>query len=602
MAGESTTMKIPDKVAVSNRWTRRLFLFGIVICILVLVWHTLYWFREINDDAYISFRYARNLAQGEGFTYNPGERVEGFSNFFWVILLALNLRLGVVDLGVAAKVMGLLFSCGTIILTALLFRRVCRDLHPLWSLGPPLLLAFNPFFASWTTRGLEGAFFTFLLVGGIYLYSMEIHRSARGTALLVLVFFMVSITRPEGILFILVPLGDALTRLFQGEGFRREDFRLVLLTGFLFGLFLAWRMVYFGEIYPNTYFAKTTYGLPFFVKPRAARYITSFFFRQSLSFTVLIIMGLLTAILARRLPRMAAFPVLVGLFYIWYVNGDWMDNYRFFVPLLPFIFILAAGALPLAGQLALKNRLAGLVLLALLLVSAGGYLGHGLRVESDGRYSRQGSLQLKWRKTWWTAPWKLPSLGFESLLWPQTSWIMENAGEKTLTALPDIGFFGYVTDLPIYDIQGLVNGSLSRLFYMKRQKREYIDGELLQDFTEAAPDYVFLRRHRQSGEGLNPLERVVLSSEALSTGWVRGEPYGFSQDLEMEFYIKNPPPETAPEALRLERYREAIRWNPRVPTLYAGLRDLYYRLGETALAEEVSREAKGRFPFARSFQ
>jgi hypothetical protein len=595
-------MKIPDEVAVGNRWTRRLFLVLMVICILLLVWHTLYWYREINDDAYISFRYARNLAQGEGLTYNPGERVEGFSNFLWVVLLALSLRLGVADLAVAAKVMGLLFSCGTIVLAALLFRRLYREFHPLWSIGPPFLLALNPFFASWTTRGLEGAFFTFLLVGGIYLYSLGIHRTARGTVLLALVFFMVSITRPEGILFLLVPMAEALISLFRGEGFKGEDLRLVLLTGFLFGLFLAWRMVYFGEIYPNTYFAKTTYGLPFFLKPRAARYITSYFFHQSLAFSALVVGSLLTAALTRRLPRLAATPILVGIFYIWYVNGDWMDNYRFFVPLLPFIYILAAGSLPLSMDLAGKNRLTGYALLALLLISAGGYLGHGLRVESDGRYSRQGDLHLKWRKTWWTAPWKLPSLGFESLLWPQTRWIMENAGEETLTALPDIGFFGYVTDLPIYDTQGLVNGSLSRLFHMKRQKRDYVDTELLRDFIEAAPDYVFLRRRRQSGEGLNPLERVVLSSPVLSAGWVRGDPYGFSQELEMEFYVKKPPPGGASDELRLERYREAIRWNPRVPTLYAGLRDLYYELGETAMAEEISREAKERFPFARSFQ
>ena len=44
------------------------------------------WF--LTDDAFISFRYARNLLEGHGLVFNPGERVEGYSNFLWVLELA----------------------------------------------------------------------------------------------------------------------------------------------------------------------------------------------------------------------------------------------------------------------------------------------------------------------------------------------------------------------------------------------------------------------------------------------------------------------------------------------------------------------------------
>ncbi|MCE7959156.1 MAG: hypothetical protein DYH06_14645, partial [Acidobacteria bacterium ACB2] len=40
------------------------------------------------DDAMVSMRYARNLARGEGLVFNPGERVEGFSNPLWVGAMA----------------------------------------------------------------------------------------------------------------------------------------------------------------------------------------------------------------------------------------------------------------------------------------------------------------------------------------------------------------------------------------------------------------------------------------------------------------------------------------------------------------------------------
>jgi hypothetical protein len=40
------------------------------------------------DDAYISYRYAENLVRGEGLVFNHGERVEGYSNFLYVLAVA----------------------------------------------------------------------------------------------------------------------------------------------------------------------------------------------------------------------------------------------------------------------------------------------------------------------------------------------------------------------------------------------------------------------------------------------------------------------------------------------------------------------------------
>ena len=48
----------------------------------------------VCDDSFISFRYALNLIEGSGLVYNPGERVEGYSNLLWTLLVALWMRLG----------------------------------------------------------------------------------------------------------------------------------------------------------------------------------------------------------------------------------------------------------------------------------------------------------------------------------------------------------------------------------------------------------------------------------------------------------------------------------------------------------------------------
>ena len=68
--------------------------FRVAAVVLFLPWFVLLgWLAEVSwfltDDAFISFRYVRNLLEGYGLVFNRGERVEGYSNFLWVLELAL---------------------------------------------------------------------------------------------------------------------------------------------------------------------------------------------------------------------------------------------------------------------------------------------------------------------------------------------------------------------------------------------------------------------------------------------------------------------------------------------------------------------------------
>src|SRR5205809_1717348 len=69
------------------------------------------------DDAYISFRYARHLAEGHGLVFNLGEspRVEGYSNFLWVLWLSVFERAGV-DPAIAANVTSLASGAALVVL------------------------------------------------------------------------------------------------------------------------------------------------------------------------------------------------------------------------------------------------------------------------------------------------------------------------------------------------------------------------------------------------------------------------------------------------------------------------------------------------------
>src|SRR5262249_41619212 len=47
------------------------------------------------DDSFIVLRYAQNLLHGQGLVYNPGERVEGYTDLLWVLMVAGSGALGV---------------------------------------------------------------------------------------------------------------------------------------------------------------------------------------------------------------------------------------------------------------------------------------------------------------------------------------------------------------------------------------------------------------------------------------------------------------------------------------------------------------------------
>jgi arabinofuranosyltransferase len=112
--------------------------------------------RFVQDDAFITYRYARNVVRGHGPVYNPGERVEGYTNFLWMILQA---GMGVVGVPFAvvialSQVLGVLSGAGVVIILFLLLRK--------YSTGPPLLaplgallFAANGSFAYWCVSGME---------------------------------------------------------------------------------------------------------------------------------------------------------------------------------------------------------------------------------------------------------------------------------------------------------------------------------------------------------------------------------------------------------------------------------------------------------------
>ncbi|MCZ6767581.1 MAG: hypothetical protein O7D32_11695, partial [bacterium] len=120
-------------------------------------------FRFVCDDAFISFRFARNWVHGHGLRYNLGDHlpVEGYSNFLWVCVAAVFEWAGV-DPRIWVSIVS--FAAGSLLLL-LVFRTLHRCLGmSLWVVVPAcLFLGCSPALAVWSTSGLETAAFALLM-------------------------------------------------------------------------------------------------------------------------------------------------------------------------------------------------------------------------------------------------------------------------------------------------------------------------------------------------------------------------------------------------------------------------------------------------------
>src|SRR3954454_14068801 len=101
-----------------------------------LVAHSLL-FNFVTDDAFISFVYSRNLVRHGQLVFNLGERVEGYTNFLWTVVLAFFLRLGLQP-ELISRVLGTLFGIATFGTCALLSKKIRGGDWEFWDAVPAL--------------------------------------------------------------------------------------------------------------------------------------------------------------------------------------------------------------------------------------------------------------------------------------------------------------------------------------------------------------------------------------------------------------------------------------------------------------------------------
>jgi hypothetical protein len=195
-----------------------------------------------HDDAFISFKYARNLAEGNGLVFNKGERVWGYTSPANTILLGTLTALGL-DTHQSSVGLGIIF----IALSAfLLYMILCGFFHPAVSFLIPLHLMSNGV-NNYLFLSLETNLLIFSQLLFLFTIQKEKYRTACSLAALS------CLIRPDAILLVLPIM------LLHRECRRLNHIIYFIIPGALWMLFT---LFYYGTVLPNTFYAKRQHTAP----------------------------------------------------------------------------------------------------------------------------------------------------------------------------------------------------------------------------------------------------------------------------------------------------------------------------------------------------
>jgi len=98
----------------------------IVLVVICVAFAAVAWSGSfVQDDAYITLSYARNLIDGHGLVFNVGEYVEGFTSLSWTLLTAALMTVGIRDVAQALQIIGIACTALSLIPVYRIALRMC---------------------------------------------------------------------------------------------------------------------------------------------------------------------------------------------------------------------------------------------------------------------------------------------------------------------------------------------------------------------------------------------------------------------------------------------------------------------------------------------
>lgn len=440
---------------------------GLIIIILFFL-SNIVGVRFIQDDAYTSFRYAKNFAEGNELVFNPGERVEGYTNFLWVMILGLFYFLDhnhilTLDLESISQFLSILFSVSALVLTYFLSRAIFkRDdiqkslieniIDEMLHLTPAFLLSISTPLIYWGVSAMETTLFVSLTLLSILIYLQNECKNHPSLSF-VIVSVLNSLLRPEGmIVFILILLHKIFYNylLHQEKRFLsriravidKTLIKEILLFSLPLLIYICFRMIYYGYPLPNTFYAKTDFSFEFII--RGMRY----FYAYAEAYLLYGFVLLFPLVLFLDKKNIKELLLLFWIIVAWtalniLIGGDVLPIHRFFLPIMPVIFILFIKTISYLIKLIFHRRLiyASATLTFIVLILLAGNIN----------YSKQRSMMMEKRAY---------ESGLVKKMKIYANWVNvqnERKGRQISVAMSTIGSFSYFANTRVIDIVGLTD-------------------------------------------------------------------------------------------------------------------------------------------------
>jgi len=361
---------------------------SIVLLISIVILTLIAWGnRFVYDDAFISFRYAQHLAEGHGLVWNIGEApIEGYTNFLWTVLMSLAF-VSSIDPIHFSWVVSILCFIGSLLLTY----RLATDLtlNPYWGITSVILVGTNFTFSAFATSGLETQLQAMLVLCAVY----GVHHIVSGKRIkpshlfgIGIIFSLLLMVRLDSAIFIAILGLVILMQIIRKENSLASKLKLLALLALpivvIVGSWMLWKLNFYGNLLPNTFYAKV--GGKVFVYVRGILYQLGFWSSYWLfPFPILIGWKLFKRKL-NHLELQLTIIIVVWLAYLIYVGGDHME-FRFMVSVIPLLMIVITSVL----EHQLQKRSLHIMIVLLMI---GGSINHALTYENSPFKTHQNSI------------------------------------------------------------------------------------------------------------------------------------------------------------------------------------------------------------------
>lgn len=286
------------------------------------------------DDAFIGFRYAKNLVATGSIVWNVGEKhIEGFTSLIWILLSAIPHLLRI-DVVVFIKIAGIIFTIAYAVALFSFVEALRKDIGisttKLAGYLSVLLISVFPPTVIYSIAGLETSLF--ILFAVLFLRSawMLGHRPSGKVAFTTAILaFLLGVTRPDGNLIAILGI---VTAIILNQDARRIRIAKYLLWYVGLGaVYFVWRYWYFGHLFPLPFYVKVAHsflgGLPI-----VSEFVKFFVMRAG----VPLLVGL-------SLVRKRHLSILIpgAAYLIFYIFPEHMmgQNFRFLAPVTPVIIL-----------------------------------------------------------------------------------------------------------------------------------------------------------------------------------------------------------------------------------------------------------------------